>query len=47
MAKLKKGYATIYQREEPDPPGRPMSTHVDPSQINDEVPSEAKVKAVV
>ena len=47
MAKVTKDYVTLYQKEDPDPPGRPLATHVEPFQINDEVPSEAEVDAEV
>ena len=47
MFKVKKDYATLYKREDPDPTNRLLATHVDPFQINDGVPSEAEVEAVV
>ena len=47
MAKVTKDYDTLYQREDPDPPGRMLATHVDPFYINDDVPSETEVKAAV
>ena len=33
--------------EEPHPPGLHLATHVDPSKVNDEIPSEAEVEAAV
>ena len=41
------GLQTLYQREEPHPPGLPLATHVNPSKVNDEIPLEAEVEAVV
>ena len=45
MAKVTNYYTTLYQREYPDPPGRLLSTHIEPFQINDKVPSEAEAEA--
>ena len=39
------GYATLYQWEDPTPPGRPVPTHVKPFMVNGDVPSEADVEA--
>ena len=47
MAKVTKDYTTLYHREDPDPPGQPLATHVDPFQINYKVPLEAEVEAEV
>ena len=47
MAKVTKDYATLYQQEDPYPPVRLLSTHVDPFQINDNVPSEVEVESAV
>ena len=47
MFKVKKDYATLYKREDPDPTNRLLATHVDPFQINYKVPLEAEVEAVV
>ena len=30
-----KDYTTLYQMGHPEPPGKPLATHVDPFQIND------------
>ena len=37
----------IYQREEPDPPGLNLTTHVEPVQVNDETPLELELEAAV
>ena len=47
MDKVTKDYTTLYHLEDPDPPGQPLFTHVDPFQINDEVPLEAGVEEAV
>ena len=28
-------FQTIYQKEDPNPPGMPLSAHVDPAKVND------------
>ena len=43
MEKVRGEFQTLYQREEPHPPGIPLSTHVEPDKVNDEIPSEAEL----
>ena len=38
IPKVSKNYATIYHREDPHPPGRPLDTHIYTFQINNESP---------
>ena len=45
--KVRGDLQTLYQREEPHPPGMPLETHMGPANLNDEIPSEAEVEAVV
>ena len=45
--KVQGGFQTLYEREEPHPPGVPLSTHVDPTKVNENIPSEAEVEAAV
>ena len=40
-------FQALYQREETHTPGLPLATHVDPDQVNYEIPSEAEVEAAV
>ena len=47
MDKVTKDYINLYQREDPYPPGRLLSTQFDPFQINYDVPSDDEVKAAV
>ena len=47
MEKFRGDFQTLYQSEEPHPPGIPLATHMDPVQLNDETPSEAEVEAAV
>ena len=47
MDKATKGYANIYKQEDPDPPGLPMATHVDPFYISDDVPRELEVEVEI
>ena len=47
MDNVTKDYSTIYQREKNYPSGQPLTTHVDPFQINDDVPSDMEVKSAV
>ena len=45
MGKFRGDYHTLYQREEPHPPGLPLDTQVDPAKVNDDTPSEAETEA--
>ena len=45
--KLRGDFQTLYQQEEPHPPGLPLATHVDPAQMNNATPSEAEVEISV
>ena len=47
MAKITKDYVTLYQQYDPDPPGQPLATHVDPFHISNEIPTEAEVEAAI
>ena len=47
MDNVTKDYSTIYQREKNYPSGQPLTTHVDPFHINDDVPSDMEVKSAV
>ena len=38
MEKVRGDFQTLYQREEPHPPGLPLETHVDLAKVNDEIP---------
>ena len=38
MEKVRGDFQTLYQREESQPPGLPLETHVDPAKVNDEIP---------
>ena len=40
METFRGDFYTLYQREEPHPPGLPLATHVDPEKVNDEIPLE-------
>ena len=44
MEKVRGDFQTLYQREEPHPPGLPLATHVEPVQVNDVTPLEAEVE---
>ena len=41
LDKVYRGYAALYQWEDPSPPGRSVPTHINPFQIYDVVPTEA------
>ena len=47
LAKVTKDYTTVYQQGDPDPPSQPLASHVDLSQISNEVPTEVQVGAAV
>ena len=47
MEKVRGYFQTLYQREEPYPPGLPLDTHVKPAKVNNEIPSEAKLEVAV
>ena len=47
MEKVGGDFQKLYQGEEPNPHGLPLTTHVDPVKVNYEVPSEAEVEAGV
>ena len=38
-------YATLCQQEDPDPPGQPLATHIEPFQISIEFPIDVEVEA--
>ena len=46
-SKVAKDYATLYQREDPDPPGRLLATHIYLFKIKYEFPSEVEVEVLV
>ena len=39
LAKVSRDYYTLYQRDYPSPPGRPLPIHISPFQIEDGLPS--------
>ena len=45
--KITGDYYTLYRRDEPNPPGRPVPTHVTPFRVNDGFPLEVEVEAAV
>ena len=47
MEKVRRDFQILYQREDPQSPGLPLETYVDPAKVNDEIPSEAEVEAEV
>ena len=47
MDKVTEDYFTIYQQEDPYPPGRQLATHANSFQIKDDVPSSADVETSV
>ena len=47
IEKVRGDLQTLYQREEPHPPGLNLDTHVDPAKVSDKIPSEAEVEAAV
>ena len=47
LSKVYSGYAALYQREDPPPPGRPLLIHIALLTIDKGVLSEAEVEAVV
>ena len=47
MEKVRGYFQTLYQKEDPNPHGLPLATHVDPAKVNDDIPSESEVEAVV
>ena len=38
MDKVRGDFQTLYQREEPHPPGLTLATYVNPVQVNDKIP---------
>ena len=38
MENVRGYFQTLYQREEPHPPGLPLAKHVDPDKLNDNIP---------
>ena len=47
MDNFRGDFQNLYHREEPQPPGLPLATHVYPTQFNDKIPSEADLEAAV
>ena len=47
MEKVRGDFHTLYQREEPHPPGLHLAIHVDPAKAKDDIPLEAEVEAAV
>ena len=47
MEKFRRYFQNLYQREEPNTPGLPLETHVNPAKVSDNIPSEADVEAAV
>ena len=47
MEKVWGDFQTLYQKEEPHPPGLPLTTKVDPYKVNDNIQLKAEVKAAV
>ena len=45
MGKVTGYFWTLYQKEEPHPPGQLLATYVDPFQVNDYTSSEAEAEA--
>ena len=44
MEKVRGDLHTLYQREQPRPPGLPLATHVESAKVNDTISSEAEVE---
>ena len=47
MEKVRGRFQYLFQREKPHPPGLSLAIHVEPENMNYEVPSEAEVEAAV
>ena len=47
MEKVRGDFQTIYEREEPHPPGTPLETHMDPVQVNNATHVDAEVETEV
>ena len=45
--KVRGYFHTLYQSKEPQLPGIPLATHVDPVQVNDKTPLKAEVEAAI
>ena len=45
IEKVRGDFQNLYKREDLHPPGLPLATHVDPSQVNDDTPLEAEVES--
>ena len=45
--KVRRVFHTLYQREKPHPPVLPLGTHVKPTNVKNEIPLEADMKASV
>ena len=45
--KVRRVFHTLYQREKPHPPVLPLGTRVKPTNVNNEIPLEADIKAFV
>ena len=45
MTKVIKDSSTFCQRENPYPPDQPLSTHIDPFWVNNDVPLKAEAEA--
>ena len=47
MDKVKGDLQTLYQKEDPHPPGLTLATHVDPAKVNKNISLEAEVEAAL
>ena len=47
MEKFRGDFQTLYQKEETHTPGLPLTTHVKPVNMNNNIPLEAEVEAAV
>ena len=45
METFRGDFYTLYQREEPHPPDHTLATHVDPTKLNENIPSEVEVES--
>ena len=47
MEKARRDFQTLYYREDPQTPGLPLDTHVDPAEANNKVPLGVEGEAAV